>query len=172
MYDFAREMTAVVKRADPNHLVALGTQSSGQAGARGADFVRVHSLPTIDFVDGHDYAYWGSDNDPLPGSPDGRTLPNPSACDNFHAIACSISQSLKMLQKPFVMGEAGIQAGVSGTVSTSQRAALLDAKMQAAFGVGVAGYIPWQWNRIVDQGYDLLFGDPFMPRMKQQASRL
>src|SRR5215213_1399472 len=102
--------------------------------------MRVHSLPTIDFVDGHDYAYWGSDTNPLPGSADGRTLPNPATCDNFHAIACSIAQSVLLLQKPFIMGEAGIKAGVGGSISTSQRAIQLDAKMQAAFGAGIAGY--------------------------------
>ena len=171
MYDFAREMTALVKRVDPNHLVALGTQSSGQAGTRGSDFLRVHSLPTIDFIDGHDYAYWGSDTNPLPGSADGRTLPNPATCDNFHAIACSIAQSVQTLQKPFIMGEAGIKAGVGGSIPTSQRAALLEAKIRAAFDAGVAGYIPWQWNRIIDEGYDFLPNDPLMPMLKQHASR-
>jgi len=170
LYDFAREMSALVKRVDPNHLVALGTQSSGQAGTRGADFLRVHGLSTIDFVDGHDYAYWGSDTNPLPGSADGRTLPDPDFCDNFHAIGCSIAQSVQILRKPFIMGEAGIKAGVGGAISTSQRATLMDAKIKAAFEAGVAGYMPWQWNRIVDEGYDFLPNDPLMPILKRFAN--
>jgi mannan endo-1,4-beta-mannosidase len=172
LYNFTREMSALVKRIDPNHLVALGTQSSGQAGTRGADFLRVHGLPTIDFVDGHDYAYWGSDTDPLPGSPDGRTLPDPARCDNYRAIGCSIVQSVQILQKPFVMGEVGIKAGVGGAISTSQRAVLVDAKMRAAFEAGIAGYIPWQWNRIVDEGYDFLPGDPMNSILKRYAAGL
>jgi mannan endo-1,4-beta-mannosidase len=170
LYDFAREMSALVKRVDPNHLVALGTQSSGQAGTRGADFLRVHGLSTIDFVDGHDYAYWGSDTNPLPGSADGRTLPDPDFCDNFHAIGCSIAQSVQILRKPFIMGEASIKAGVGGAITTSQRATLMDAKIKAAFEAGVAGYMPWQWNRIVDEGYDFLSNDPLMPILKRFAN--
>jgi hypothetical protein len=172
LYDFTRTLSTQVKQLDPRHLVALGTQSSGQAGTRGPDFLRVHSLPTLDFVEGHDYAYWGDDRSPLPGSPDGRSLPDPSTCDNFHAIACSMSQAMRTLQKPFLVGEVGIKAGVPGAVSLAERAGLVEAKMRAALDNGVAGYVPWQWNGVVDEGYDFLRGDPFLPIMKRYAASI
>ena len=68
------------------------------------------------------------------------------------------------------MGEAGIRAGVGGAISTSQRATLLEAKMRAAFDAGVAGYMPWQWNRLIDEGYDVLPGDPLLAVLSRHAA--
>jgi hypothetical protein len=179
LYGFAQSMTALIKRVDPNHPVTLGTQSTGQPGTRGADFVRLYSLATIDYVEGHDYAPWGVDGLTLPGSKDGASLPDPATCDNYQLITCSMSQALHTLQKPFIVGEAGVQiqpSGIAGVVqgarTPEQRAAILDAKMHAAFANGVSGYLIWQWNRRVDQGYDILIGDPLVSVMQRYAAEL
>jgi hypothetical protein len=66
LYTFTRDMSAYVKSLDSNHLVTLGTIGGGQPGVRGANFERLHGLPTIDFAEYHDY---NSNDVPLPGSP-------------------------------------------------------------------------------------------------------
>ena len=172
LHAFARDISTRLKRIDPNHLVTLGTQSSGQDGARGRDFVRLYSLPSIDFVSGHDWSFWGDDRDPLPGSPDGRILPDATTCDNFRAIGCSIAQTIVLLNKPFVMTEVGIKAWPRSTHSPEERAALLAAKMDAALINGVTGYLIWQWGKIVDEGYDVREGDPLLPVLRRRAAWL
>jgi hypothetical protein len=174
LYDFAREMTARIKSIDTRHPVTLGTQSSGQAGTRGMEFVTLYGLPTIDFVEGHDYAQSGGDALPLPGSTAAQTLPDPLSCSNDRAIACSISQTRSLLKKPFIIGEAGVQlraSGVAGRLrgdyTAQQRAAIFEAKLRAAFANGVSGYLIWQWSTVVDQGYDILAGDPLIGVMQR-----
>ena len=66
LYTFTRDMSAFVKGLDSNHLVTLGTIGGGQPGVDGANFERLHGLPTIDFADYHDY---GHNDVPLPGAP-------------------------------------------------------------------------------------------------------
>jgi hypothetical protein len=66
LYTFTRDMSAYVKALDPNHLVTLGTIGGGQPGVHGANFERLHGLPTIDFADYHDY---GHNDVALPGAP-------------------------------------------------------------------------------------------------------
>jgi mannan endo-1,4-beta-mannosidase len=172
LYTFAREMSTLIKRADPNHLVTLGTQSSGQPGARGEDFLRLYALESLDFVSGHDWDYWGDDQNPLPGSSDGQYLPDPARCSNYRALGCSIAQTLFTLNKPFVISEAGIKAWPMGMYSTRQRAVLLGAKMDAALANDVSGYVIWQWGRVVDEGYDILDDDPLLLVLRQRAARL
>jgi mannan endo-1,4-beta-mannosidase len=172
LYELARDVSSRIKRVDPNHLVTLGTQSSGQDGARGQDFVHLYSLPALDFVSGHDWSYWGDDRDPLPGSLDGRFLPDPATCDNYRAIGCSIAQTLTILDKPFVMSEAGIKAWPRSRNSSEERAALLAAKMDAALFNGVAGYLVWQWAKVIDEGYDVRDGDPLLPLLRRRATWL
>lgn len=76
LYTFARDMSAYVKALDPAHLVTLGTIGGGQPGVHGANFERLHGLPTIDFADYHDY---GHNDDPLPGAPVSLGAPIQSA---------------------------------------------------------------------------------------------
>jgi hypothetical protein len=66
LYTFTRDMSAYVKALDQHHLVTLGTIGGGQPGMHGANFERLHGLPTIDFADYHDY---GHNEAPLPGAP-------------------------------------------------------------------------------------------------------
>jgi len=143
-------------------------------------------LPTIDFAEGHDYPYWtGADGEtlPLPGSPDGgRSLPDPrgAACMDTSRtpgramVGCAMSQALRILGKPFVMGEAGVRSDGSAAAQ-ARRTMLLGAKVDAFFANGGSGYLIWQWNELVDtEGYDVLpdVGDPLLPFLKNTAARL
>ncbi|HEY8598883.1 MAG TPA: S-layer homology domain-containing protein [Thermomicrobiales bacterium] len=179
LYAFAAALSTQIKALDSRHLVTLGTQSNGVSGSSGSDFIRLYSLPTLDFAEGHDYAFWGGDTDPLPGSTDGKTLPAPgsAAClstayvPNQAKIACSIAQAQQILGKPYLIGEAGI-GGASDVAGRQRRADLLGAKMEAFFANGGGGYIVWQWNRVVDtEGFDVLgtMADPLLPKMKRYA---
>jgi mannan endo-1,4-beta-mannosidase len=179
LYTFASVLSAQIKALDPNHLVTLGTQSNGVSGSSGADFIRLYSLSTLDFAEGHDYAFWASDTDPLPGSADGKTLPDPRSpgclttdyIPNNAKIACSFAQAQQILGKPYLVGEAGVRGG-SDPTARQRRADLLDAKMNAFFANGGGGYLVWQWNRILDtEQYDILIdtNDPFLPKMKHYA---
>lgn len=180
LYTFAAVLSAQIKALDPNHLVTLGTQSNGVSGSSGVDFIRLYGLPTIDFAEGHDYSFWAPETEALPGSIDGHSLPDPRspAClttdyiPNNAKIGCSIAQSLQILGKPFLAGEAGVKGGAD-QVARQRRADLLDAKMSAFFANGGSGYLIWQWNRILDvEQYDVLSdtADPLLPKMKRHAN--
>lgn len=179
LYTFAAVLSAQIKALDPNHLVTLGTQSNGVSGSSGADFIRLYGLPTLDFAEGHDYSFWAPETEALPGSPDGRSLPDPRSLGclttdyipNNAKIGCSLAQSLQILGKPFLVGEAGIKGGAD-QAARQRRADLLDAKMNAFFANGGAGYLVWQWNRLLDtEQYDVLpdTADPLLPKMKHYA---
>lgn len=172
LVDFVADIGALIKGIDTNHLLTVGTQSNGVSGSSGSDFIAVYGSPYIDFTEGHDWAFWGSDTDPLPGSADGITLPDPNSAFCLQTyqnkIACSIAQSIKILNKPFLMGESGMAA--SNDAERLTRSNRLNAKMNAAFSNGVAGYLIWQYNNIIDpyESFDILSttNDPLIPKMK------
>ncbi len=186
LYTFARVLSAQIKAVDSRHLVTLGSQSSGPPATAGVNFLRVYGLPTIDFAEGHDYPYWtGGDGEtmPLPGSPDGgRSLPEPrsvacletSGTPGRAMVGCALAQSLRILGKPFVMGEVGVAGGGSAD-GRAARARRLGAKVDAFFANGGSGYLIWDWNKLVDtERYDVLPGvsDPLLPFLKNTAARL
>jgi len=185
LYTFTRVLSAQIKAIDTRHLVTLGSQSSGPPATAGDNFLRVYGLPTIDFAEGHDYPYWTGGNGealPLPGSQDGgRSLPDPrsAACLDTSGtpgramVGCALAQSLRILGKPFVMGEAGVQSDGSPTAA-ARRTLLLGAKVNAFFANGGAGYIIWQWNKLVDtEHYDVLAGgDPLLPFLRNTVAQL
>ena len=175
--DFATDIGALIKSIDHRHLVTVGTQGNGAPGVSGTDFLSVYQVPTVDFAEVHDWGSYGSDTDPLPGSPDGRGLPAPTsgACSGMTGtkIACSFSYALQVLNKPLLIGEAGIAADDDD--SRARRSTLMTAKMRAAFAVGASGYLVWQWNHVLDsEHYDVLpdTGDPLLAAMRSTASSL
>lgn len=180
LVNFAKDIGTLIKSIDTNHLVTVGTQSNGASGATGADFVQVYNVKDtqgrdlIDFTEVHDWPYWGGDTDPLPGSPDGHTLPNPDSADCLRTyqakLACSIANSIQKLNKPIIMGEAGIAARSDS--ERIRRADLMDKKMAAFFNAGGAGYLVWQWNKVIDsEGFDVQMttNDPLLAKMKKYA---
>jgi len=63
LFDFATDMSALVKSIDPHHLVSLGTMSTGQAGTANEYLINLHNIDTIDVVEAHDY---GHNDEPWP----------------------------------------------------------------------------------------------------------
>lgn len=175
LVDFAADMARVIKDSDPNHLLTVGTQSNGAAGASGADFLAVYRTPGIDFAEVHDWGYWGSDESPMPGGV-GATPPDPSApaCQERHAkVGCSFAMSVG-LNKPLVVGEAGIDRGDGSAPALLRRADLLKAKMDAAFAAGAAGYLIWRVTSKVTDRYDIVAGDqdPLLKVLATEAKKL
>jgi mannan endo-1,4-beta-mannosidase len=171
LVDFATDMGAVVKSADPNHLVTLGTQSNGARGASGPDFTAVYSTPSMDFAEVHDWGYWGSDSEAMPGGTNGKPpAADSAACQQTDAlIGCSFAQ-LPALNKPLFVGEAGIEGGDSDALAA--RADQLTAKMSAAFAAGAGGYLLWRVTKQQTDKYDILLGDtdPLLPALAKQAN--
>jgi mannan endo-1,4-beta-mannosidase len=122
---FTADMASLVKSIDSNHLLSLGTIGSGQCGATGDDYKRLHSVPGIDLCEYHDYQRGA-----LPG-------------DEWNGLATRLLQCGE-LGKPLFVGELGIEtpavAGLSG------RAAILASKLRAQFAAGVAGVLAWDWR--------------------------
>lgn len=170
---FAQDIAGVIRQVDPHHLITLGTQGNGAPGASGPDFRAVYSLPALDFAEVHDWAYWGADDEPMPGGDGGNPPDADSAqCGRRNApIGCSFAIS-RELGKPLLVGEAGIQGRDTGQRQT--RAQQLGAKMSAAFGAGASGYLIWHVSTRSSDGYDVLLGDadPLLPVMNRMASRI
>jgi cell division septation protein DedD len=123
LYNFAADVSGLIKSIDPNHLVNLGTMGGGQCGSQGADYQKLGAIPSIDVLEFHDY---GHNSTALPSN-----------------LASDITAS-KALGKPIFVGEAGIQVASGGSLST--RASEFDAKVTAQLGAGVGGFLVWSWN--------------------------
>src|SRR5947209_1091361 len=131
---FADDMTRSIKRADPHHLVSLGTIGTGQCGLVGRDYQYVHA-GEVDVCEYHDY---GDAIHSIPSVEPGELGQRIAQC--------------RALNKPLLIGEAGIVADVgdigqstakiTGT-SLRLRAGFFDAKMTAAFDDGLVGYVIW-----------------------------
>ncbi len=144
LYNFAVEISVVVKNIDSNHLVNLGTLGTGQAGTNDQAFINLHSISTIDVVEAHDYH---NENEALPGFPwDGNV-------DELDTIAADLETS-KQLNKPFFIGEAGISDSYANQVD------LFKAKMDAAFTNGASGYLIWNFETSECSGYCFNANDP------------
>lgn len=170
---FAGDMAQVLHRADPNHLVTLGTQGNGAPGNSGSDFRDIYVQGGLDFTEVHDWNRYGSDTEALPGSVDGR-LPDPdsSECRGRTArIACSFAIS-RSIGKPIVVGEVGVTATDSATLQ--RRALLIAAKARAAFAAGAAGYLVWHLDRGQTDRLDVQVSplDPLLPALARIAAEL
>jgi mannan endo-1,4-beta-mannosidase len=152
LYSFALDMSAYVKSLDPNHLVSLGTMGGGQPGTQGGDYRWIHSIPTIDLLEYHDY------DEPV----------------SFSANLAQRVEDSVALSKPLFVGEAGIKSNCSDPdcVRPDQRAALFDAKMAAAFDSGVSGYMIWSYRNAVEPptGYMFTLTDPLAAIVRKLAS--
>ena len=143
LYNFAADVSGLIKSIDPNHLVSLGTMGAGQCGSQGADYQKLHSLPNIDVCEYHDY---GHETEAMPSH-----------------LAADIS-TCNALNKPIFVGEAGIKASdVGGTLA--DRAAAFNAKLAAQMPAGVRGFLIWSWNNNGSQtsGWEVGAGDPLLP---------
>jgi mannan endo-1,4-beta-mannosidase len=156
LYNFTADMSSYIKSLDSNHMVTLGNMSNeGQPGTEGENFTKLYSLSTIDFAECHDYH---ADTLALPGSNSDGTLPTSWSSGNS-SFAVNMARALKTLGKPFVVGEAGIQAGSGYSYTVDQRASLFDKKLAAHFNNGGSGYLIWAWST-ESGGWDFSPGDP------------
>ena len=179
LMDFTKDVGGLIKSIDTKHLVTVGTQSNGATAASGTDFVDVYSLSQVDFTSASERGYWvGKENDPLPGSADGKTLPSVSSYDCLKTyqskVACSLANSIQVVKKPFVIMEAGVKVDNNPT-SRQTRSQVMKNKMNAMFNNGASGYMLWHWNKLLDdQKYDILQSqsDPLMATMKTYAGYL
>jgi hypothetical protein len=138
LYDFASDVSGMIKSIDPNHLVNLGQMGAGQCGSKTADYKTINSVSTLDVCEYHDY---GHETTALP-----TNLVNDIA-------------SCNALNKPLFVGEAGIQTNTVGSLSA--RASAFNAKMAAMFKAGVRGFIVWSWNNSPSSGsWEVGPGDP------------
>jgi len=151
---FSDAMVTAIRSTGSTQLVNLGTQGSGQCGTSGSDAYRYVHAGLVDLCEYHDYA---SANVPVP------TL-----------LAERISDC-QALGKPIFVGESGVVANVQAdgsppqcepwpgcspypvTIQTlSRRASFFQAKIQAAFTAGTAGYVVWFKSPFYDPN-----GEPF-----------
>ncbi len=170
---FARDMGQVVRAADPNHLVTLGTQSNGAPGASGPDFTDVYSVPELDFAEVHDWEPYGDRDEPMPGGTGGEppSADDPACAKPDAELGCSFARSVA-LGKPLVVGEAGIDATTGPERRT--RAGQLGAKMRAAVDAGAAGYLLWRVTRTYGDVHDIVLADedPVLDEMASVATGL
>jgi mannan endo-1,4-beta-mannosidase len=141
---FAADVSGLIKSIDPLHPVSLGTIGTGQCGAQGDEYQYVHSVPTIDVCEYHDY---NEPNAPMPG-------------DQWNGLQVRINQC-RSLNKPIFVGETGIIPNdVGGTLKARARA--FDAKFRAQFAAGVIGELAWAWSAHGStlDNYDIGPGDP------------
>ena len=170
---FATDVAAVIRAADPNHLITVGTQGNGAPGASGPDFAAVYGVPGVSFAEVHDWGYWGSDTEPMPGG-SGSSPPDPGSlpCQSRDApIGCSFALAAS-LGLPLVVGEAGMR----GTTPAERavRATRMRAKMDAAFGAGASGYLVWSVTTASTDGYDVSAAgdDPLLGELRRVAKGL
>lgn len=162
LHSFAGEMTQTLKSADPNHLVSLGTMGSGQCGTSDRNYKRVHE--PVDIAEYHDYVYDGNSLD---------NSDNPIPGDQWNGLSARIDQTGPSgLNKPLMVGEAGIRADVAGALSPESlqtRADYFAAKIEVQMAAGVDGFVLWE--KVLEptdsaavagghEAYGIGFGDP------------
>jgi hypothetical protein len=168
---FSDTMAGAIRAVDPNHLVDLGTLTTGDCGiANDADYTYVHA-GLLGLCEFHDYGYPAS---PMP------------------AALAGIVSDCRNLQKPVYIGEAGIPSDVAPDGTTpppsptcpappcptldtlAERASFFQAKIQAANAVGVSGYVIWVKSPYYDattDPYDIPDGDPTERVLSQALQR-
>ena len=171
LVDFAADVAARVRAADPNHLVTLGTQANGALGTSGPDFRDVYSVPGLDFAEAHDWPREGRDPDlAMPGAgPDG-SLPasdSPECLSSHASLACTFSIASE-IGKPLMVGEVGITA--TDPAQVAARAGVFADKMSTAFADGAAGYLVWHYSSAPTDGYDVVgTDDPLLDVIARQS---
>ncbi len=123
---FFDQTAAHIKSKDPNHMVSTGTLAPWMSEHKGADgYTNVHSSPNIDIISLHeyDYAYQSS-----------RTLISPHYGPT--------KQAAERLQKPIIVGEAGITLA-SGCMTQQERANAFKQKVDAYLTQGASAVFFW-----------------------------
>jgi endo-1,4-beta-mannosidase len=143
---FFDSVGGMIHSIDPNHLVSSGLQGSGQCGSAGTEYQTLHQSPGIDVATVHDYY--------APSATMGG--------DQWNGIQVRVNQ-MAADNKPLFLEECGIDASdtTPGELTLSQRASDFQAKMNAQFGAGMVGYVPWEYSQTVSgTNYHIATGDP------------
>ena len=153
---FTSDITSLIKRIDPNHLVSLGAIGSGQCGTAGDDYRALHALPDVDWCELHDYS-----------GPSGYSLPG----DAFNGAALRFDQC-SSLGKPVVVGESGIRLDEVPGGTLAARAEAFARKMDTFRAAGAAGMLLWDWadNPELGDDYEIGPGDPTLAVIAQRAA--
>jgi endo-1,4-beta-mannosidase len=124
--NFTNDVAGAMRAVDPNHLIFLGAQGSGQCGMREGDYQTVMNASGNDLCEYHDYY--------APGVPIGG--------DAYNGEQVRINQC-HAIGKPLIVGEAGIERTAVSDLQT--RANDFAAKIDAQFSQGVDGFLVWNW---------------------------
>lgn len=102
MQTYLSETAAAIKADDPNHLVTDGVADTSDMGGGEANYQAAQSSPDIDVLSMHDYAWDYGDG----------------AIEDSDFLAAQ--QAATALNKPFIVGEAGVESCVPATGDSSQ----------------------------------------------------
>lgn len=149
---FFDNIGGLIHSIDPNHLVSSGLAGQLECGVDGGWHRYIGQSPGIDLLSYHDYS-----NDVSPAW-----------------LTDRLSQAHEDdLDKPLMVGEAGVSAGgADGCRSSTSRAALLTQKIDSAWTLGAAGYLPWWYSESPsDCGDDFGVSDPLLGVLGAKASQ-
>jgi mannan endo-1,4-beta-mannosidase len=125
---FAQDMSALVRAADPNHLISLGTDNGDSAATSRAgnpsNYQRLHAHPEIDWLDLQDF--------------DAPDIDFPASTSEQQAVA-------NALAKPIFNGAAGLRLGENSAAALTSRGAAITAKLEAAFARGFVGFLVYDY---------------------------
>lgn len=136
LFRFVADTSALIKQKT-QHLVSVGTLSADQPGLAHGGFRRLHSLPTVDVVTFHDYAY------------DRGKSPEESVrwLERSDRLMDEIVKVARDLNKPLFMGEIGIKVshGYQADPLRDPAAAMDMAQRRIAFAFdkGAIGALTW-----------------------------
>ena len=141
-----------VKRLDPLHLIATGSQGDGQCGWAGTDYAYVNASPGVDVCEVHDY---NGPQDPL----------DPSYQQD--APTCIA------MGKPLIVGETGFNTaaaipGAGCAQTLTARASAFSARINAYLADGASGLALWDWvlPGVGTCGYGITMDDPVLAIMR------
>lgn len=144
---FFDSVGGTIKAIDKNHLVSSGVIGDGQCGAIFEDYKYIHESPGIDVASYHDY---NRVDQPMPG-------------DQWNGLQKRLDQ-MRIVNKPLIVGEVGMLAmdNSSSCMSYWARKNRFNAKMDAQFKAGIAGFIPWALTGGSSKicNYDIVDNDP------------
>jgi mannan endo-1,4-beta-mannosidase len=154
LISFASDMASTIRAQDPNHLIMLGCQGSGQCGMRGTSWKSVMSATGNQVAEYHDYY---ADNVPIGGD---ATNGEQRHLDDANAIPM-----------PLLVGECGANRGTNSTADLNTRRDNVKAKIDAQFAAGADGFLVWDWWNISHDGaedeiYNAVTGDPMIPMLQ------
>ena len=146
LYNFVKDISSDIKTLDKNHMVSFGTMGGNQPGT--SIYRKIHSLPSIDILEVHDYS--GAEvTDPFPYR----------------------FTDAQVLNKPIMTGEAGIN--LDSGMTEQERADAFSKKMNVFFQSGGDVYLIWSYHDTNSQtsgGWDFAYNDPLVSVIQQIAA--